>query len=144
MEKFERLLDENNTPTGGYIENIIGKKTFPLWTKLKKYLDHAYNIDPDLLFYGKRYGWCFKYRKVSRTLCTLFPERLAFTILITLGRKELEELKHLIPSLSNNCQKNLKAAKQFHDGKWYWMRVPEMGNVEDIKTILKVKRKPKL
>ena len=138
-----RMLDETRVPTGEEIKNFIGEANFPLWSDLVGYLDHAYGIEPELIFYGKRYGWCVRYRKSSKTLCTLFPERSAFTVLITFGEKELEKLSVLMDSLSEKCRKNLKAAKQFHDGKWYWMPMPEVGALEDIRIILETKRRPR-
>lgn len=90
METFERLLSQDLTPTDELVENTIGEAVYFFWTQIKKYLDHAYEIRPELLYYGKKYGWCYRYRKSNKTLCTLFPEKCAFTVLIILGRRELE------------------------------------------------------
>lgn len=142
MKKFERLKDKENVPTDKLIKQTIGEKNYPSWQELKRYLDKAYKITPELIFYGEKYGWCYRYRKSGKTLCTLFPEKGAFTILITLGKQELEKLKPQLDLLTTVCRKSLKSAKQFHDGKWFWMRMPDMGNIEDMRTILQVKRKP--
>lgn len=144
METFERLLTKDMTPTDELVENTIGKKNISLWGRIKEYLNHAYQINPDLLFYGKKYGWCYRYRKSNKTLCTLFPEKDAFTILITLGKKELEKLEPDFKTLSKKTQDLINSAHQYHDGKWLWVRIPNVGKVEDIKTILTLKRKPKL
>lgn len=143
MKNFERLFDKDTSPTNKIIEQTIGKKTYSLWSQLREYLKKAYEIKPDLLFYGEKYGWCFKYRKSSKTLCTLFPEKNSFTVLITLGKKELDNLKPF-SNLSTKTKKLIKKTHQYHDGKWLWIRIPNLSNLKDIKTILHVKRKPKL
>jgi hypothetical protein len=143
MAKFERLLDEGEVPSDDCIEETIGRKSVPAWNDLREYLTRAYQIEPELLFYGEKYGWTYRYRKSSKTLCSLFPEKGAFTILITLGRKELEKLNPDLPNLSKKMQDLISSTQLLHDGKWLWIRVPNVGDVEDIKTILKVKRKPR-
>ncbi|KPJ51121.1 MAG: hypothetical protein AMJ41_00250 [candidate division Zixibacteria bacterium DG_27] len=111
---------------------------------MREYLNRAYDIEPELLFYGKKYGWTYRYRKSGKSLCSLFPEKDAFTVLITLGKKELEKLDPDLPRLSKKVQGLIRGTELLHDGKWLWIRLPDVGNVEDIKTILKVKRRPKL
>jgi len=144
MENFERLLDEGSAPSIGAIKKTIGQKNVPAWKDLREYLKRAYEIEPELLFYGKKYGWAYKYRKSSKTLCALFAEKGAFTVLITLGKKELEKLDPDLPKLSKKMQDLISSTQLLHDGKWLWIRLPNVGNVEDIKTILQVKRRPKL
>jgi hypothetical protein len=144
MKEFERLLDEDTAPSISAIKKAIGQKNVPAWNDLREYLTRAYEIEPELLFYGKKYGWTYKYRKSSKTLCSLFPEKDAFTVLITLGRKELEKLDPDLPKLSKKMQDLISSTNLLHDGKWLWIRVPNVGEAEDIKTILKAKRKPKL
>jgi hypothetical protein len=56
MQKSERLLDRDVTPTSRSIQDILGKRNFSAWEKIKDYLSHAYEIEPDLQFYGKKYG----------------------------------------------------------------------------------------
>jgi len=33
--------------------------------------------------------------------------------------------------------------KQYHDGRWMHIKVPPFGNLDDIKKLLSIKRKPK-
>jgi hypothetical protein len=143
MQKFERLWDPGVTPNSKSIQDILGKRNFLTWGKIKDYLSHAYETNPDLQFYGKKYGWCYKYKKGSKTLCCLFPEKGSFTVLITLGRNELEKLNPDFSKLSVETQEAINKAHQYHDGKWLWIRLPNMGNIKDVKRLLSVKRKPK-
>jgi hypothetical protein len=123
---------------------MLGKRNFSTLEKIKDYLGYAYDIKPDLQFYGKKYGWCYKYKKSSKTLCCLFPEKGLFTVLITLGRKELEKLNPDFSKLSPETREVINKTHQYHDGKWLWIRIPNIGNIKDIKRLLSVKRKPKL
>ena len=143
MKKYERLLNSDILPTFQSIQTLIGKKNFGSWDKIKYYLSNTYEIEPEIVFYGKKYGWCYKFKKSSKTLCCLFPENRSFTILFTLSGKDLEKLKPDFLKLNINTQTIVNTAHQYHDGKWLWIRYPTAGNFEDIKKLLSIKRTPK-
>ncbi len=139
---YERMNDKMKTPTDDEIENNIGEKSV-LWSELHKYLDEYYDFTPELVYYGKKYGWTLRYRKSGKTLCSLFPEKDAFTVLIVLGKKEVEKTYTIIDELSSGVRKLFDSTEQLRDGRWLWIRVLTNNDLESIKLILKVKRKPK-
>ena len=138
--EFARLLDEDHEPSEEEILAAIGAGD--LWLDLKKYIDQSYDFVPELIFYGKKYGWTIRYRKSGKTLISLFPEQGAFTALIVLGKKEGEKAAERLDELSPATRKLIGSVKQLHDGKWLWIRVLEPAHVEDVKRLLATKRKP--
>jgi hypothetical protein len=62
-------------------------------------------------------------------------------VLVVLGKKEIAKVKtlKLNPFLTNIFQ----TAKQYHDGRWLWIRPRNQHDIESIKTLLTAKRKPK-
>ena len=143
MKKFERFLNRDHEPSDSEYEKEMGKRVFKTYQKLNDYLKSAYEIDPIQDSGGKKYGWNYKYRKGSKTICTLFPEKKAFTVLVTLGKNDLEKLKPDFKKLSPELQKLVKDTHHYHDGKWLWIRVPTAANINDIKLLTSLKRKPK-
>ena len=91
---YQRILDEDIKPTEDKIAKIIGESS-NLWFEMRKYLEENYDFTPELVYYGKKYGWTLRYRKSGKTLCSLFPEKDAFTVLIVLGKKEVEKIYSL-------------------------------------------------
>ena len=81
---------------------------------------------------------------VRRTLCTLFPEEKAFTVLVTLGKNELARLDPQLADLGKRTQEIVDQAHQYPDGKWLWIRVLKERDIEDIKTLIACKRRPRL
>ncbi|MCK4665108.1 DUF3788 domain-containing protein [Candidatus Dependentiae bacterium] len=143
MEKFERFLNRDDEPSDSEYEQEMGKRVFKTYQKLNDYLKAAYEVDPIPDSGGKKYGWNYKYRKSSKTICTLFPEKKAFTVLVTLGKYDLEKLKPDLKKLSPELQKLIKDTHHYHDGKWLWIRIPTTANIADIKLLTSLKRKPK-
>lgn len=138
--EFVRLLDEDHEPSEEEILAAIGAGD--LWLDLKEYIDQSYDFVPELIFYGKKYGWTIRYRKSGKTLISLFPEQGAFTALIVLGKKEGEKAAERLDELSPATRKLMGSVKQLHDGKWLWIRILEPTHVEDVKRLLATKRKP--
>jgi len=136
------MLDSERQPTDGEILTTIGQED--LWLDLKQYLEAYYDFLPELIFYGKKYGWTIRYRKSGKTLISLFPEQGAFTALIVLGKKEAEKVAEMMAVFSPTMQDLLGSTEQLHDGKWLWLRVLEPSHVEDVKQLLAAKRKPVL
>ena len=92
--------------------------------------------------YGK-HGWTIRYRKSGKTLCSLFPEKGAFTALVVLGKKEAEKAFSMMDQFNASVRKLLDDAEQLHDGRWLWIRVRKQSDIDSIEELLKLKRKPK-
>ena len=138
---YERMLDGEHQPTEADILKTIGKKK--VWLDLKQYLEQNYDFVPELVFYGAKYGWTIRYRKSGKTLCSLFPEKGAFTVLLVLGKLETEKALSMLDEFSTRVRKLVNGAEQRRDGRWLWIRVVTSVDDDDVKELLKVKRKPK-
>ena len=135
------MLDNDHQPSNNEILKTIGKKS--AWNKLQIYINDNYDFKPETVFYGKKYGWTVRYRKSGKTLCSLFPEKSAFTVLIVLGKKEVEKVLTIIDELSSNVRNLINNTEQLHDGCWLWIRIQELAEIMDIMKLLNVKKKPK-
>ena len=138
--EFERMLNETHEPSDKELLTAIG--VADLWLDLRQYLEQNYDFQPELVFYGKKYGWTIRYRKSGKTLCSLFPEHGAFTVLVVLGRQDGEKAIEILDERSPATRELIGSATQLHDGKWLWIRVLERAHVEDVKLLLAAKRKP--
>ncbi|MBE9511359.1 MAG: DUF3788 domain-containing protein [Bacteroidetes bacterium] len=134
------MIDGNIKPTEDDITKTVGEKS-SLWLEIRKYVEENYDFTPELIYYGQKYGWTLRYRKSGKTLCSLFPEKDAFTILVVLGKKEVEKTFSIIDRLNPEARTLFENAEQKRDGRWLWIRVLINDDVESIKVLLNVKRK---
>ena len=134
------MIDGSITPTEDDITKTVGKKS-SLWLEIQKYLEEYYDFTPELIYYGQKYGWTLRYRKSGKTLCSLFPEKDAFTVLVVLGRIEVEKTFSIIDMLNLEVRTLFENAEQKRDGRWLWIRVLINADVESIKVLLNIKRK---
>ncbi|MDP8240663.1 MAG: DUF3788 domain-containing protein, partial [Candidatus Hatepunaea meridiana] len=136
---YERILTKEKQPTNKEILKTIGDTTH--WLELRQYLESSYDFPPDHINYGK-HGWTIRYRKSGKTLCSLFPEKGAFTVLIVLGKKEAEKATSIMDKFNATVRELLNNTDQLHDGRWLWIRVLEQSDITSIKELLTLKRKP--
>lgn len=137
------MLNKEHKPSEKDIFSYLGNNAQEAWANIVSFLRTDYDFLPELDFGGTKYGWSIRYRKNGKSLCTLFPEKGAFTMLIVLGKKEVEQFEEHRNQFSNDFIKLFKSAKQFHDGRWLWIRVFKKSDTADIKRLLTYEEKTK-
>jgi hypothetical protein len=137
------MTDKATKPSEEEMTNFIGEPARRAWLEIRKFIEDHYDIMPETIFGGAKYGWEVRYRKSGKTLCSLTPEKGAFTVLIVLGKKESEKALSTRDELSSKIYKLIENTKQLHDGRWLWIRLSTASGTEDVKKLLQMKRKPK-
>ena len=137
---YERMLDKAHRPGEEEILGTIGKTV--AWLDLTQFIEQNYDFAPELAFFGKKYGWTLRYRKSGKTLCSLFPEQGAFSALVVLGRREAEKALSMLDEFGSGVRTALEETEQLHDGRWLWIRVLSVDDADDVKKLLRLKRRP--
>ena len=137
---YERMLDKAHRPGEEEILSTIGKTA--AWLDLTQFIEQNYDFAPELAFFGKKYGWTLRYRKSGKTLCSLFPEQGAFSALVVLGRREAEKALLMLGEFGPGVRTALEETEQLHDGRWLWIRVLSVDDADDVKKLLRLKRRP--
>jgi len=63
-------------------------------------------------------------------------------VLVTLGKKEIEEFLNNLSTFNKDTQDIFSNARQYHDGKWIYKRVLKYSDLEDVKLLIKIKKAP--
>lgn len=134
MVRYDRLK-----PTESMMLKIVGKKA-ALWKGFRKYLAEHYEHEPVMSVGKKEYDWTIRYRKSGKTLVTILPEKNTFCILVVLGKKEIAKAKEV--KLNSFVKNVFGTSKQYHDGRWLWIRPRNKSDIDSIKNLLAVKRRP--
>jgi hypothetical protein len=138
-----RMLNKLIIPTDDTMKKFIESEDIVRsWDEIHDYINNVYVLDRKLSFGGKKYGWCIGYKKGKKTITTLFPERKGFTILFTFGRSENEEYENRKGEVSDETRELIASTDQLHDGRWIWLRIRNESQIDDVKTLLEIKRKP--
>ena len=142
-QDFRRMTDKTREPTAEEMLSFMGERAKEAWLEIRRFIEDRYDLVPETIFYGTRYGWTIRYRKGGKTLCSLFPEKGGFTVLIVLGKKESKKALSIRDELSPKICVLLGDTEQLHDGRWLWIRLLRTSDTDDVKKLLGIKRKPK-
>ena len=142
--EYQRMSDKEHKPSEKEIICYLGGKAGEAWTDIVSFLETHYPLSPELDYGGTKYGWAIRYRRSGKSLCTLYPEKGAFTILIVLGKNDVERFQEHMNEFSKKLVELFKSAKEFHDGRWLWIRILDKSDTQDIRRLLSMKRKPKV
>ena len=142
-QDFRRMTDKTREPTAEEMLSFMGERAKEAWLEIRRFIEDRYDLVPETTFYGTKYGWTIRYRKGGKTLCSLFPEKGGFTVLIVLGKKESKKALSIRNELSSKICVLLGDTEQLHDGRWLWIRLLRTSDTDDVKKLLGIKRKPK-
>jgi hypothetical protein len=142
----ERMLDKTTQPTDADMVNVIGQPIAESWTALRQFLAETYAIAPVFNSGGKKYGWNLQHRAGGRPLCEMYPETGSFTVLVVLGKVELDQAMARIETFGATVRRALVESPRFHDGCWMYIRISDpqscQQDVQDIEKLILIKKKP--
>jgi len=113
-----------------------------LWRELRAFLQDNYTFEPELHFGGKNYGWSYRHRRSGKTLCTLYPETGAFTVLVVMGKREIQEFEAASLSFNQGTRDAFARATLYPEGKWLYRRVLNASDLAGAKSLIAIKKRP--
>ena len=142
----ERMTDKTVQPSDADMINVIGPPLSEEWIALRRFLVETYDIVPVFNSGGKRYGWNLQHRIGGRPLCEMYPEHGSFTVLVVLGKAELDQALQRIESFGPTVRQALVETPRYHDGCWMYIRVSDpltcQRDVQDIEQLILIKKRP--
>jgi hypothetical protein len=137
----EVILGSEKEPTEDEMVRFLGKQAGNLWKRIVVYMSENYDFKPvrekgDL-------DASIRYKRSGKTLLTLYPKKGELTVLIIFGKEEVEKFARSKNEFSPEIVELFENTKQYHDGRWLHIKFPPFENLEDIKKLLSIKRKPK-
>lgn len=141
MDKNNISLNSEN-PT---IEEITSYVSNSLWNELCDFIENTYSVLPQIEYSkcSMKPGWNVKYKKSSRAICTLYPDKGEFTCLIVIGSKETMEVELMLESCNPYINEIYKQAKPFNGGRWLMIDVKTLQILNDVKELIRIRTKPK-
>jgi hypothetical protein len=110
------------------------------WKRLREFLAEHYGLDGEWAYYGGKSGWVLRYRKGGKALTTLSPFKGYYTVQIVLGEADYEKAREA--ALGERTREAIETAHPYHDGRWLFPEVRSLKDLDDVMTLLLVKRKP--
>ena len=144
--KWNELFDAERMPSYEDIREYIGEaKT--VWDELVLYIEETYKTKP-LMDYSKcsaQPGLNVKYKKSSKSLCTLYPMPNYFIALVVVGAKEEHEVELAMEAgIFSEYVRELYQKTAFSAmGRWLMIEVKQKDVLNDIKALLGIRLRSK-
>ncbi len=133
---YERMLDKRLTPQFEDMASYCGASS-SLFKGLNYYLASEFGTQTKIRFpYGNQYGWGVKHSKGSRHICDIFPESMAFSVMLRLNNKQI---KFIYDDLLEYSKYFIDNKYPCGDGGWIHYRVIYQCHLNDIKKLLNCK-----
>jgi len=137
---YERLLDRDQQPDQALIEKTIGREVLPVWQDVQMYIEKEFPAySPELIYYNTQHGWALRYRKDTQQLCTLFPERRAFSALVVLSPEEEQLAQEKINYFNGKIRELLNRPSSLPQGRWLWIRIEDHTDFVGLRLLLENK-----
>lgn len=137
-----RLLNPLLEPDGEMIERFAGRAAGPLHS-LRAWLLERYGLEGTVGWSGTDYGWSIGYRAGSKPLCTIFPERHGFAVVVILGGKEQARFRKRRADFTPAFAAEVEGTRRFHDGQWVLARPKGSAGIADIRRMILLKKNPR-
>lgn len=139
----ERLLDNKVIPTEETIKAFVGPSSYNRLNKIDSFLQNTYDISKELKFpFGSSYGWGYKYSCHGKLLLYIFFENGRLTATITIGKGEVNKLTASLSSMLPKTALLWENRYPCGDGGWIHYPVENDIELEDIKKLILLKKKP--
>ena len=142
MSKNDLILNSNHAPTLSEIGSYIGGAAEVLWLELNHYIEDRFKVKPKFAYStcsGKP-GWNLKYQKSGKALCTLYPEKGRFIVLVVVTLTFVESL-HESGYANPLIWEVIEEAKPFNKTKWLMIPVEDRAWLESTLELIDLKSK---
>ncbi len=135
------ILNASHEPAFDEISNYMNERERNLWEDYNKFIKDNYKCRPviDYSNCSAKPGWNIKYKKSGKSLCTLYPEKDGFVVLVVVKLDLLPVLEELDPEIV----KIANEAKPFNKTKWLMIPVKNKNMLQNVKELLMLKHSVK-
>jgi len=138
---YERFLDRNVQPDQAMISTQIGDMVLSVWNDVTDLLKRDFpGCQSKMIYYSRQHGWGIRYRHEATLLCTLFPERGAFTALVTLDPQEETAALEKVNFFNARIREILNQFSTLPQGRWLWIRIEDHTDFVGLKLLLDLKK----
>lgn len=86
-------------------------------------------------------GWNVKFKKAGKTLCTLYPRELFFSVMVVVGKREREAVERLLPEATAELREIYQQTKEGNGQRWLMIDLEEQGELyDDVLRLIQIRR----
>jgi hypothetical protein len=135
------IANSSKTPTFTDIVDYINPPVRILWQELTDFIQERYRSIPKIQYSicaGKP-GWNVKYQKSGKSICTLYPEKNCFVVLVVIKLDLAPVVEKAEPAFHPVILDMVKNNKPFNGTLWLMVPVSDRPVLESVLDLLHLK-----
>jgi hypothetical protein len=133
--RISHFTDRKHQPSAGKVRLVLGDG-YPLWERVVCLIEADDRVAGEWTTWGG--GWNIRYRRGGRSLVALYPQQGGFVAQVVLGKAQAQQALAL--DLGENVGTMLRERPQLRDGKWLYIPVRTVADLEDTEKLIELKR----
>ncbi len=134
------IQDRTHCPDSDEIELYIGNPVFGQFCSDLRSEFHPVE-KTDFSSCSLQPGWNLKFRKAGKTLCTIYPAKTFFTVMVVIGNREREAAEAILPECSEKLQKIYAQTAEGNGQKWLMIDLKEKDSLyRDVFRLIRIRR----
>lgn len=137
MDK-DLILDASHELAYEEIFSYINEPALTWWKSINTFIQQKYQVSPKIS-YSKcmaQQGWNVKYQKSGKSLCTLYPEKESFIILIVIKLELMDFIESMADSYDPAVMEIVRTARPFNGTKWLMIPVESEAILKNVQNLL--------
>lgn len=141
MSDGDLIFDASHQLNLEELSGYMKEPALSWWIDINSFLQNKYKATPKMSYSkcSMQKGWNVKYKKSGNSLCTLYPEKDSFIVLIVIKL----ELASIIEAMENEFEPAVldvvRSARPFNGTKWLMIRVESEAVLENVRELLVLK-----
>jgi hypothetical protein len=141
MNTGDLIFDASHKLAFEELSVYIKEPALSWWIDINAFLQNQYKAAPKMCFSkcSMQKGWNVKYRKSGKSLCTLYPEKKSFIVLLVIKL----ELVPVIEAMKNEFEpavlNTVRTARPFNGTKWLMIKVESEAIEKNVRELLVLK-----
>jgi hypothetical protein len=130
-------------PSIDEIIDYMSEYTRENWIKISTFLESKYNALP-VVMYSRcscMPGWNVKYKKGSKSFCTMYPDKEYFTILLILRQAEIDIINSEKDKYSKYFLNIMENSGAMNGCKWLMIGIDDITVIDDIERAIDLKNR---
>ncbi len=136
MEK-DLILDASHDLAYEEILTYLKEPALTWWQEINAFIQQKYGVSPKVT-YSKctaQQGWNVKYQKSGKSICTLYPEKESFIVLVVIKLELVGMIENMASFYESAVMEIVRGARPFNGTKWLMIPVTSpriLKNVQDL------------
>lgn len=120
------------------IFTYIQEPALSWWREINAFIQQTWQVKPKVTYSkcSAQKGWNVKYQKSGKSICTLYPEKESFIVLLVVKLEVADMIEAMADQYDSSVMNIVKNARPFNGTKWLMLPVVNEAALKSIQELM--------